>query len=107
MAERLIFHIASVVTPLPLVSLPIVDATDPKVRLRFNCPLHVFAQQSILKFVWFGQPAVSIFALEMCIQPIHTVAGNEVAFAADALEMWRTHGVHSFGATLLGICERR
>lgn len=43
LAERLIGHVASIVAPLPLVSLPIINATNPKVRSWFICPLHVFA----------------------------------------------------------------
>lgn len=92
LAERLIGHLFAVVSPLPFIFFPVEAATDPDVGIPLapRLTVQIFAQKSIFLLDRFSQAAVSIFAFEMCIQPIHSILWYKITFVTDANKMWWT-----------------
>lgn len=90
LAERLILHVATAVTPLPLVFLPIEQTADPLETVHGIVAQQVAAQSTVLQFDRFSQLTVAIFAIEMRVQPVHANGRQKIALLADALKARRT-----------------
>lgn len=67
--ERLVFHLAPIVSPLPFLLLPVVHATYPFVIVDLGPVLQILSQPSVGKLHRFRQFAVSVFAFKVRIQP--------------------------------------
>lgn len=73
LTERLVRDIPSIISPLPLLAFPIVNASDPNIESFWLFTMYQKLSQSpILMLDWLGQPAITILTLEMGIEPIDT-----------------------------------
>lgn len=93
--EWLILHVSPIVSPLPFLLLPIVHATNPFVMAQLVSVLQIFPQPSVSEFQGFSKLAISVFALEVCVQPIFFRRWKVIAIVADFCEFRWAEGVHA------------